>query len=257
MKIRSLIFSAIVLPLSAQAQIAVWMSPNDVESASAPSANISGVATETFTINGGNPFGTNPSGLLANGATYSNTGSGTGNGTAFLSNGTFGGAATGTYLNGKSGSNTILSLSTPAAYFGIYFLAADAFNDIVISSLGTTLLTFNTQTLLTKLNGGVGTVQAINGSIYNTADYFGKPGSPGTNPTQAYAYLHFIAEAGVTFDKIELKQRVGAASFESDNHSIRATAPTTPGSLVAVPEPSSLLLSLSTLGTLMLVRKRK
>jgi hypothetical protein len=247
MKIRTLIFSAVILPLSAQAQIAVWMSPNDVESATAPSANITGVTTEAFS----SPFATVPTGVLGNGASYAVTA-----GTSSVSNGAFGGQSTGNYLRGQSGSNTTLTLGTPAAYFGIYFCAADAFNDIVISRLGTTLLTFDTATLLTKLNGGVGTVQAINGSLYNTADYFGKPVS-NANPTQAYAYLHFIAEAGVTFDKIELKQRVGAASFESDNHSIRTTAPVVPGSLVGVPEPSSLLLSLSTLGSLMLVRKRK
>jgi hypothetical protein len=246
MKIKSLLFAAALLPLTSNAQIAVWMSPNDVESATAPSANITGVSTETFTM----PFGTVPSGTLANGASYSVTG------TSSVSNGSFGGQSTGNYLNGSSGSNTALSLSTPAAYFGIYFCAADAFNEIVISSLGTTLLTFDTATLLTKLNNGVGTVTAINGSVYNTADYFGKPVS-GTNPTQAYAYLHFIAEAGFTFDKIELKQKPGAAKFESDNHSIRTSAPATPGSLVAVPEPSSLLLSISTLGGLLLVRKRK
>jgi hypothetical protein len=241
MKIKSLLLAALVLPYTAHAQIAVWMSANDVESSS-----VSGITTETFT----SPFGTVPSGVLGNGASYSTTG------TSSVSNGTFGGTTTGNYLRGQSGSNTILTLSTPAAYFGIYFCAADAFNDIVISNLGVTVLTFDTATLLSKLNNGVGTVQALDGSLYNTANYFGKPVS-GNNPTQAYAYLHFIADAGITFDKIELKQRTGSASFESDNHSLRATAPAVPTTFVNIPEPSSLLLSLSTLGGLMLVRKRK
>lgn len=249
MKTKSLILAALLLPLATQAQIAVWMSPNDVESASAPSATITGVATETFT----SAFGTVPSGVLGNGASYSVTGT-----SSVQTSNQFGGISTGNYLKSQGGSVTTLALSTPAAYFGIYYTAADAFNEIVISNMGTTLLTYDSATLLTKLNNGVGTVTAINGNVYNTADYFGRPVSGTQNPTQAYAYLHFIADSGVTFDKIELKQRTNGSgsAFESDNHSILTNAPIVPGSLVPIPEPSSLLLSLSAFGSFILLRKR-
>jgi sugar lactone lactonase YvrE len=45
--------------------------------------------------------------------------------------------------------------------------------------------------------------------------------------------------------------------FENDNHSLRATAPEIPGTLVSIPEPSSALLGLLGVTALGLRRRRR
>ncbi len=93
-------------------------------------------------------------------------------------------------------------------------------------------------------------------------DYYGKPVT-GENANEPYAYIHIVGGNGVTFDEIVLSQALGSGNFENDNHSVRATAPTLPGSLVVieefsvVPEPSGALASVVCVFGLVAYRKRR
>jgi hypothetical protein len=240
---------AAVVTGAAHADIGVYVSPNDIESAE--DSGITGVSTENFESRTVGAF-SNFTSATINGS-YSLT-----SGTADIqANNVFGGFEEGNQLavNPQTGRIT-LTLNEPVAYFGFYFTAGDAANNIDLYD-GTTLVkTFSTGTLISMLpNNPTATIKAINGSTYQTQAYYGQP-STGSNASEAYAYLHFIANAGTTFNRVVLSQITTAgAIFENDNHSIRATAPVIPGTLVAIPEPDAV--GLLALGALLAARRRR
>lgn len=72
--------------------------------------------------------------------------------------------------------------------------------------------------------------------------------------------MHFFGSNGTTFDQIRFSQSTNAI-FETDNHSIRATTPDVPDSLVdishlVVPEPNGAVLAAFSLGVLCFRRRR-
>jgi hypothetical protein len=255
-------FTLLLLPLafafatSARAQIAVYVSPNDIQTAEA--SGIMGVTpsqifTETFNSR---PLGTiNGYQSPTTGISYSTSG-----GADILPNDKYGGYQSGNYLGiAKNNSVTLSFTGSPSQYFGFYFTAGDGNNKITFYSGNTLLFTFSTSTLIGILPKTAGShVTAINGSVYNTLDYYGQPVS-NLDPNEPFAYLHFVAAAGVTFDRIVLSQGTNAI-FENDNHSLLAVAPVIPDTLVkvptTVPEPSALLLSGLGLSAFLLRRKR-
>ena len=175
-------------------------------------------------------------------------------GSNIQANDQYGGNAEGNYLGNASGSTATITLSSDVEYFGFYFMAGNAGNLIQLYDNGLLVFSLDTAELVTLLNNGVGTIQAINGAFYNTANYFGQPVS-GSNSTEPYAYLHFIADSGSKFDEVRLTE-TGGSIFENDNHSIRDIAPEIPGTLVSVPEPSSALLGLLTFAAVCMRRRR-
>jgi len=211
---------------AASGQVSVYVSPNDIETAA--TSGIAGTTNLTETFNSLATGTASISGYhsTAIGATYATTGN-----AKIIANDKFGGYQQGNYLGvPNGGSNTItLDPGTSAQYFGFYFTAGDRYNPIQIYSANTLLLSFTTATLIDMLPKTVGAkVTAINGNVYNTVDYYGKPVT-NENNTEPYAYLHFITSGSVTFDKIVLAQALGTSSiFENDNHSILAVAPTLP-----------------------------
>ncbi|MEO5916423.1 MAG: PEP-CTERM sorting domain-containing protein [Luteolibacter sp.] len=226
----------------------IYLSPNGIESAE--TSGITGVSTETFT-------GAAP-GYLGSYSTAIGSYSGDSH---VIAENIYGGYQEGNYLGIYTGESTTLTLTAPVAYFGFYFSAGDAGNIVELFSGGNLVLTFRTGDLINMLPKTVGSqIQAINGSFYNTADYYGQPG-PNQEATnnEPYAYVHFVGTAGTTFDQIRFSEP-NTATFETDNHSVRATAPLLPGTLVditgAVPEPSGTALVLFSLGTLAMVRRR-
>jgi hypothetical protein len=224
--------------------INVYLSPNDIQTAEA--SGIAGVTTENFTAA---PLGTVNSYAGALG-TYTTTTT-----ASVLANDQYGGNAEGNYLGVAANSSTTLPFTIgDVQYFGLYFTAGNDDNIVQLYDNGALVFSFNTASLNTILNNGAGTIQAINGSIYNTADYFGQPVTNNNN-SEPYAYLHFIASAGSKFDEVRLSNISDV--FENDNHSLRAIAPEVPGTLVSIPEPSSALLGLLGVTALGLRRRRR
>lgn len=240
---------AAALSGSSLADIAIYASPNDIESAE--TSGITGVSTENFNARPLGALSTFNSGTI-NG-TYSLT-SGTAN---IQANNIYGGFEEGNQLsvNPQTGRVT-LTLNEPARYFGFYFTAGDASNNIDLYDGVTLVKSFSTGTLINLLpNNPTSTIKAINGSTYLTQAYYGQP-STNANSNEAYAYLHFIANGDSKFNRVVLSQLTTAtAIFENDNHSVRTTAPVIPGTLVAVPEPDALILL--AMGALFAARRRR
>ena len=238
---------------TAKAQISVFLSPNDVQSAEA--SGLTGISTETFNSRPTGTFSSFQSSSLN--ATYTAA-----NGTRIIANDQYGGFALQNYLGVTPNASATATLSAPAKYFGFYFTAADNNNNkIALYSQNTLVFEFNTSTLLTFLpRNNTSTITALSGATYRTIDYFGQPTS-NSNSSEPYAYVHFVASGATSFDRVVLTQG-SAAIFESDNHSLSATTPLIPTSLVQlsgptlVPEPGTGLLSVLALGSMLMRRRR-
>lgn len=229
---------------SAQAGIDVYASPNDIQSAE--DTGITGVTTETFETQPIGDMNTFASTTID--GTYATT-----SGFNYIAaNDIYGGYQLGNRVNLTAPGSFTLTLNSPAEYLGFYFTAGDPNNNVDIYDGANLLLSFNTVSLMNLIpNDGFSTVTSINGSVYNTRDYYGQPVT-GSNGSEPYAYLHFIATGGTNFNRIVFSQTT-TATFDNDNHSIRATAPPIPGSLISVPEPASL----ASLGLALLALRRR
>lgn len=238
---------------SSYSQVAVYVSPNDIQTAE--TSGIKGVTpsqifTEDFESLSQDSLVTYHSPTI--GVQYTSDG-----GAHVIGNNLYGGYNQGNYLGVYPDSEAVLNLDTPSQYFGLYFTAGDAHNTVEIYSGSKLLLQFTTGSLLSLLpNDHVSTLTAINGDNYLASDYYGQPTS-GDNPSEPYAYLHFVTFGDDTFDKIVLRD-TESAIFENDNHSILTVRPEIPDSLVlltAVPEPTSLA-SIVLVGLVGFKRKR-
>jgi hypothetical protein len=142
----------------------------------------------------------------------------------------YGGAGgTGNYFAVGAESNSAapvtLVLQNEANYFGFWWSAGDPNNAITFVENGVALATFTTANLVALLpNTPTGTVTAINGSIYNTVNYYGNPNTLNDN-TEPFAYVDVIA-TGLLFNEI-IFSNPDSTGFESDNHSV-ATGVTGP-----------------------------
>jgi hypothetical protein len=243
---------------AANAQVSVYVSPNDIETAE--DSGIVGVSpSQIFTEN----FNSLTVGQSINGYTSSTIGATftTAGGSTIKANDIYGGYGEGNYLAITKTNSTTMTLSGASKYFGFYFTAGDSFNVIELYSGNTLVLSFSTSSLIAMLPRNATTkITAINGSQYNTINYYGQPSS-NSNSTEPYAYIHFVASGSTSFDKIVVRQSNATQNqiFESDNYSILTAAPTLPGTLVVVPIPevsSGLMLS-GGLGTMLLLRRRR
>ncbi|WP_435008354.1 PEP-CTERM sorting domain-containing protein [Tundrisphaera lichenicola] len=136
----------------------------------------------------------------------------------------YGGAGgVGNYLGIQAGQAATLSLSTPQAYFGMWWSAADRDNKLEFFNGSTSVGVFDTaSTVLSSLSSA----------------YYSNPNAPaGRNTGEPYVFINFFAQgAGDKFDRIVFSNGTSIGSiFESDNHtfSVDVQAP-------SVPEPSSL-----------------
>ncbi len=154
----------------------------------------------------------------------------------------------------QSGSGAPVTLTLPGlqSYFGFWWSAGDSNNGLTFYKGDTLLARFSTADVVSTLPKN-STVQAVDGSIYATNNYYGNPNS-GRNTGEPYSYMLFFGQ-GVQFDKIVLDNSgVTNSGFESDNHSIYAGSVTVPGSSVfvrqvtspvldSIPEPQTALLA--------------
>lgn len=141
------------------------------------------------------------------------------------------------YLAVSGGKSVTMTLSTPQAYFGIWYSAADQLNDLSF---------YRGSTLLASVTG-TGPVLSALPSSYNgnpTAAFHGQ------NSGEKYVFIDFSAQAtSDMFDKIVLSNRSGGTIFESDNHTFAAAIQNPPPGMSAVPEPNTFaLLALGGLG---------
>ena len=138
------------------------------------------------------------------------------------------GSGTGNYLT--IGSETEgyvqLSLDDDVRYFGFAWSAGNDGNTIQILSDGEVLFTMDTDDVMALLPQGA-EVTAVNGTTYNTSEYYGKPPAQTQNTNEPYAFIHFVASEGLSFDEVRLTH-VGNGAFENDNHTILRGTPPNP-----------------------------
>lgn len=190
---------------SAQAGIVFTFEAPGVQSSQA-----SNITTETFDIN---PTGVNTPYTSAIG-TYD---------TADIRPADqYGGANGSPYLVVFAPNSTTLTLKSPQAYFGMWWSAGDAANQLEFYSGATLIDSYTTSSLLSSL----------------PATYYSNPNAPaGRNSGEPYAYINFFGTNGTKFDRII----IGGSNFESDNHSVSAIEQTPTGTPVSTPEPTGVL----------------
>jgi RHS repeat-associated protein len=214
--------------------LSIYLSPP-----AAQSTVVSGAITETFDALS---TGTHTTSYVSTAGIGTYTGSST-QPFAIAAPNEFGGAtdsssSTGTNyfaVGTESGSENpvSLTLAQPVSYFGFWWSAGDTNNRIALYSGSSLYGTFTTANLLTFLNNGSGTINAINGTTYETSAYFGNPNiTSGTNDSgEPFAYVSF-AITGATITQIVFYNESTTTGFESDNHSVifngnTVTIPTT------------------------------
>ncbi len=177
----------------------------------------------------------------------------------------YGGYNQGNYLAVAVGGTTSVALNSPEAYFGIFFTAADGDDTITLyDSGGLKLGAFAASSLATFLSQP--TVVATNGTTYNSSAYLGQPTADGSAPTlntgEYYAYLNFVVTSGNNIARVDFSKSTGG-TFESDNHAVKAAAPSFINStfvdLGTVPEPTSvamILMGAAALGAATVSRRR-
>lgn len=135
--------------------------------------------------------------------------------------------------NSNFGNTYTLTLNKNVNYFGLWFSALDAGNQLSFYNGSTLLYTFGAQQFI----NGVGTCA--------TSSYCGNPNLPaGSNDGgEQFAFINLFDSNG-TFNKITFSEINGyAGNFESDNHTLGNLSSAPSGTTLApVPEPSSLAL---------------
>ena len=172
-----------------------------------------------------------------------------------IPNGQYGGGGEGNYLG--VGGTVTLQFSSPVLYLGMFWCAVDSGNSASLYDQNGALIGTYNAASFTKLlpDNTTSQVTAINGTEYNTIDYFGRPtGNASTDPviddrknhSQQYAYINFFpggntaGGAPTEIGKIVLHET--GAVFESDNFAVLFSDTTALGSFVpvdVVPEPST------------------
>lgn len=142
---------------------------------------------------------------------------------------------------GAQSSQTLLQLQLEGKqnYFGMYWSAGDAANQLTFYLGQTIVAAYSTRDVVAFVSG--------------LAGYYGNPNN-GANRGEPYAYLNFYATEGDVFDRIVFTNAGTGSGFEMDNHSVLlrdeagedgdgglsgTVVPQSPTSTTPVPEPAS------------------
>ena len=192
---------------------------------------------ETFTNASSHPFTTN-----FNGSSYIGTYSG---GVTWQNANAYGGAG-GTGKYPTTSSSYTLTINTTANYFGLWFSALDAGNQLQFYRDRTLLYSFTPADFIGLVGNCPGT--GFCGNPNNHAD-----------PKEQFAYLNFY-DANGAFNKVVFSQ-LTSAGFESDNHAVAMLSGPPGGTVIPrAPEPATLgafLLGAGLIGLVQLRRRSK
>jgi hypothetical protein len=181
-----------------------------------------------------------------NGSSITGTYSGT---YRIVSSNKYGGAGgDGSFITTRS--SYTLTLSSQVNYFGMWFSALDAGNQLSFYNNDNLVFSFSPSDYA-ALVGACPTMVAQPNFCGNPNGSFSN-----LNANEQYAYLNFYDTDG-SFNKIVFTENPQVGGFESDNHAV-AQIHTQPGGtpLSPVPEPSSFVLGLSGLSGLVGLRHR-
>lgn len=135
-----------------------------------------------------------------------------------------------------------LALSKQVNYFGLWWSAGDAQNDLQFYSGGTLISSFSTADMISL----VGNCSNPSGNAF-----CGNPNSSGRaqDNGEPFAYLNFFGQNGTSFDRVVFANNTTGTGFESDNHAVAilngsTTTGTPVTTLTGAPEPSTFLLLL-------------
>jgi hypothetical protein len=120
--------------------------------------------------------------------------------------------------------NTTLHLNSPSSYFGLYWSAGDAANQISFYNGQTLVGSFSTQSLMDKLPS----------SYYGNPNTYGSFG--GKDSQEPFGFINFLGGSGTSWDTIVLSD-TASSGFESDNWTSRVDGwnPAGDGSLPGTP----------------------
>ena len=106
-------------------------------------------------------------------------------------------------------SSTTISLSTPSSYFGMFWSAGDASNNLSFYNGKNLVASFSTQSLMGTL----------------PSSYYGNPNPAnlGQDRGEPFGFINFIGGAGTSWDKVVLSNPSGSG-FESQSWTSRAAA---------------------------------
>jgi hypothetical protein len=202
---------------SAAFYVDFYLSAPGVQTSFAQGKN--GTATEDF-----NSF----SGVLSGPGTLS-VGNYTG-GSQILPGDQWGGANGSKYV--KDPSPLDITFTTAAKYVGFWWSAGNGGNTVNLYSGGSRVAEFTTTYLSTYLNGGSGTVTALDGTTYNTSSYYGNPnGYAPQTPNEPYGYINLFARNGAGFfDRVVFS----GGGFEFDNITVSSSTENPLSSIVGI-----------------------
>lgn len=107
-------------------------------------------------------------------------------------------------------SETVLKLDQATSYFGLYWSAGDAANNMKFYSNGELVADFTTKNLMNLL----------------PKTYYGNPiedgWQSGSNKGEPYGFINFIGDAGTSWDTIVFGNTHGSG-FEADNYTVRTS----------------------------------
>lgn len=115
---------------------------------------------------------------------------------------------------------TILTLNAPSSYFGMYWSAGDASNQMSFYNGKDLVAQFDTGNLMSAL----------------PKDYYGNPINRAQNAREPYGFINFFGDSKTQWDRVVFTN-VTTSGFESDNYTSRVAAYSgeTDGKLPGVP----------------------